>query len=170
MAATKNIIYGLKRSTSSGIGALNIDSAPKEGIVIAENRIQLINSQMKVLTADAAIDASYQGNVYFSEVDITQWFTLKGDKYGFDDWVIFSGDIGSRVDEITSYDDRSFETYLSSIGFSDSIDEFMEKIISQTRSSWTQEFTAEAINAYIRAGYGDTVCGRVEQDFFTSTD
>lgn len=170
VAATKNIIYGLKRNTSSGIGAINIDSAPKNGIVVAENRIQLINSQMKVLTADAGIDASYQGNVYFSDADITQWFTLKGDKYGFDDWVMFSGDIGSRVDETTSYDERSFETYLSSIGFSDSIDEFMEEIVSQSRSSWSQVFTAEAINAYIRDGYGDTVCGRLEQDFFTFND
>ena len=170
VSATRNVIYGLKRITSSGIGAVNIDGAPKNGIVIAENRIQLINSQMKVLTADAEIDASYHGNVYFSEADITQWFSLKGDKYSFDDWMIFSGDTGSRVDDATSYDDRSFETYLSSIGFSNSIDEFMESIVSQTRSSWSQVFTAKAINAYIRSGYGDTVCGRVEQDFFTLID
>ena len=54
--------------------------------------------------------------------------------------------------------ERTFETYLDSIGFGSSIDSFVRSAMEQPTRTWSENFSAKRINAYIREGYGNTTC------------
>jgi len=155
-----NLIHGLiKTQAGDAFGAITIDSAPKSNISVTNNRLQLAGSQMRVLVSEQISEVEFSDNSYYSSVDSSLWFRSGGVDYDLADWALVAGD-GSSVanEQVFLNPQRNFESYLSSIGLNDNIDSFMEAIVSQNKSTWGQELTAKAIIAYIRNGYGGSVC------------
>ncbi len=64
-------------------------------------------------------------------------------------WGPFPNSAGSFPDP-----DRSISTYMTSIGQTASLDAFLTEARLQARSNWRREYTAKAVNSYIRAGFG----------------
>ena len=48
---------------------------------------------------------------------------------------------------------RSIESYMTSIGETGTMENFILKIKSQNRYNWDTRFTAETVNGYIKAGF-----------------
>ena len=156
----ENTLHGLIRSTPSSIaGAITVNSSPKENITISKNNIQLANSKMRVLVTDPLDSIKFEGNNYFSGLISNEWFGSLGVNYDIDGWRTASGDINSTVGQASFLEPkRTFETYLSSIGLAQSIDDFMEQAVNQSKDNWNQDITAQAVITYIREAYGNLIC------------
>jgi len=50
--------------------------------------------------------------------------------------------------------ERNLESYLSSIGDTPTFEFFLEQVRSQSKSNWKSQYTAAAVNDYIREGFG----------------
>lgn len=158
VSIVQNTIYGLKRE-EPGMSAIKIGPDPKKNITVLSNSIQLAESKLGVLDVFNIADISFNDNAYSSGADPDQWFQINGSDEGFDSWVDLSKDINSTaIQHDFSAPPRSFETYLSLVGSSDSIDDFIGLVVNQSRMVWRKDLTAEAITSYLREGYGGMKC------------
>ena len=156
----ENTIHGLVTpSPSSKVGAISVNRDPKSNILVSGNTIQLVGSNMRVVVADQIDSVVFQGNKYFSSLDDDEWFRSEGVDYDINTWRALSGDVSSSVEQDLFLEPkRTFETYLMSIGLSESLDEFTEQAANQSKSNWNRDFTAQAVLHYIREAYGDMKC------------
>ena len=157
---SKNIIYDLFMTASSNNnGAIRMNSDPKSNIRIFDNNIQLAGSKIRPVISENVASTEFDNNVYFSGADLDQWFRVDGNNNSFDSWQDLSGDMGSSIEQqYFSQPERSFESYLSSIGLGASLDDFIEAVSSQSEHTWDERFSALTINRYIKQGYGNTTC------------
>lgn len=160
ITVSKNLIYGLKmleRSTNNG--AITVDDDPKSNISITDNNIQLSGGKMLPVIVDETVAGRFQNNRYYTGSDVEQWFRVAGVDYSYDDWLTLAGDTGSSNEQQTfDAPERSFETYLTSIGLSPNINAFVEAATNLPPRTWDERFSAAKINTYIREGYGNTTC------------
>lgn len=157
-----NTIHGLLKD-SSGInsGAITIDAQKKNNIIVGGNNIQLAGSKMRVIVSQDISNVVFSNNSYFSDADPDVWFRENENDREFESWREETGDINSLVAQSSfSEPRRSFETYLSLIGASGSIDTFVELVVSQSKDDWSRDLTASAISDYIREGYGGLRCSQ----------
>jgi hypothetical protein len=70
-------------------------------------------------------------------------------------WKSLVHDSSSQAHE-TPFPDptRTIATYHASIGGAPSLESFMLEARKQSRLTWRPQYTAEAVNDYIRAGFG----------------
>jgi len=157
---SENTIHGLiKDEPGSKSAAIKIDWERKENITVVRNNVQLAGSSMRVMIVEDSANITFDSNKYYSDANSNLWFSLSGTDHEFDLWVEKTNDINSTIiDEAFTEPKRSFETYISSIGASLSIDSFVELVVSQSKGGWRKDLTAEAISGYIREGYGDLNC------------
>ncbi|MDG1819167.1 MAG: hypothetical protein P8H31_04980 [Porticoccaceae bacterium] len=157
---SENTIHGLiTPNPSSKTGAISINSDPKENIRISGNNIQLVGSNMRVLMADQLDSVVLEENKYYSGLDSTEWFHSQGVSYDIDAWRPVSGDTNSTVVQDSFLEPkRTFEAYLSSIGLSQSINDFSQQVANQSKNNWSRDFTAQSVIEYIRDGYGGLKC------------
>ena len=156
----ENTLHGLVApNPNSKVGAISVDSAPKSNILITQNNVQLANSNMRVVVASQLDGLEFESNRYFSGLDETQWFRAVDVNYDIDAWRSISGDINSSVGNDSFMEPkRTFESYLSSIGVTPSIDVFLDNVVAQSKDNWRRDLSAQAILEYIREGYGNTRC------------
>ena len=68
-------------------------------------------------------------------------FVRVGVSYDIDTWRPVSGDTNSTIGKDSFLEPkRTFETYLSSIGLAQSIDDFMEQAVNQSKDNWNPDF------------------------------
>ena len=160
VAIAQNTIHGLNSpNPSSKNGAITVDSFTKSNILVSYNNIQLSSSNMRVLIADQLDSVVFEENKYFSGLDSAEWFRALGENYDIDGWRPVSGDTNSTVGQDSFLEPkRTFETYLSSIGISQSIDDFSQQVANQSKANWSRDFTAQSVIEYIRDGYGGLKC------------
>ena len=89
-----------------------------------------------------AIAASWAWMQSGGLISLAQWKPLVRDTTSVAAWVPFP-DPG-----------RSIPTYHASIGGAAGLDAFMTEARRQSRAFWRPQYTAEAVNTYVRAGYG----------------
>jgi len=155
-----NLVYGLKKgATNERSGSIIVDKGPKEEIRITDNLLQLVDSKLRPIFADEIEQLTFTANKYFSEADEDLWFRAGGVDYDFQSWASYADDISSSAVQHEMLDpERSFETYLLTIGVNPTVDAFVAEIKKQTKYNWRQEFTAKVINEYIKEGYGGESC------------
>lgn len=168
--ASFNVIYGLMKSeSSSNAGAITVNKGPKEEIKITDNFIQLVDSKMRPMVSDSIDQTTFQNNKYFSEADLDVWFRTNGKDYSFDNWNSLVVDAGSSSEELSFLDsERTFETYLLSIGINPTIADFVAEASKQSKLNWRRALTAQQINEYIREGYGNVSCPNKGSTYFSS--
>lgn len=156
----ENTIHGLiAPNPSAKNGAITVNSGPKENIRVSGNNIQLVDSNMRVLLTESVDSIVFEDNHYFSDLDSGEWFRSQDVSYNIDEWRSVASDNNSTVGQDSFLEPkRTFETYLSSVGLSPSIDEFSQLAASQTKINWNRDFTAQAVLDYIRQGYGNMTC------------
>lgn len=97
---------------------------------------------------------SFSGNKYNSTKAANTWFNINGSMLTNAQWVTLTGD--NSTFEAATYPDptRDVDTYMQSLGETATIDAFIAKCRMQDRYSWDTRYTADAVNNYIRAGFG----------------
>ena len=133
--------------------------ASSTGVEIFDNILQQPNGGFLVGTNNDAAGATLHDNVYYSaapdppDVWSRGWFSL-GSSVSMTEWLATTGETAATVEQVTFVDpDRTIETYAESIGLQPTYEAFITEAIGQSKYNWRPELTAEAVNAYIRAGF-----------------
>ena len=122
---------------------------------------------MRPVVTDGIDQIIFNNNKYFSEADPDLWFRSEEKDYNFEEWSSYAQDFDSLSGQHKLIDtERSFETYLSSIGINPTIDSFVKEIKKQSKLNWRQDFTARVINEYVREGYGSISCPNKGSTYF----
>ena len=149
-----NVIYDFK-NVLNAIWIKNDDGSGISATTFSDNLIDNPTSSGVTIRAeyDTAGKWTFQGNKYFSDRAEPYRFYIGGD-VTFDSWKTLTGD--NSTFEQHSFPDptRSIETYMASLGETATIDVFIAKARAQDRYNWDTRYTADAVNDYIRAGFG----------------
>lgn len=123
-----------------------------------QNRIGFFNNEVQgaiLMHNDLAEKGGFHHNHYSSTLNQSKWFTSTvTTNLSLADYRKRSGDTTS-VAGTRNYvaPDRTVETYLTSQGLATDMDSFAAELVQQSKFNWRPALGAEAINAYIRAGF-----------------
>ncbi len=148
-----NLFHGLRNCG----GAIIIGGHRRfRGVIIAENLLQFPGLTSRLVTADGSGGGvTFRGNTYWSGAEPDRWFRVGDESLSFDEWVRRSGERAARRRKVEFADpDRSIETYMNWLGGEPTIAAFIAVARRQSRRTWRPEFTAPAVNRWIRAGFG----------------
>lgn len=132
-----------------------------DNISFTGNEIQQSDYSGRILWHEFAdnIDAVSSANNKFWSA--TNQFGIGGSNVNFTTWRTQIGDTTSTLEEISYPDpDRNLGTYHTSLGKTGTFDAFIAEARRQSRFNWRESYTADAVNDYIRAGFGigDLTC------------
>jgi hypothetical protein len=152
-----NIVYDWTGPAASSKFSLGVNGTPGGVIRFASNDFQQ-PAGGQIIANGAAIDPAlytYLQNTYYTTAAANQWFSISGvGTIAFPEWVTASGDSGSEARQRTYPDPgRTIETYAASLGLGASLDAFLAQARLQSRTNWHPEYTARAVNDYIRGGF-----------------
>jgi len=116
--------------------------------------MQMINGSKEIVSvvSSSFVGLHFANNRYFSIAPSHDWFNPGGTIAG---WLEISSETGANESQV-SYPDagRNVKTYSATLGGSASTEDFMEKLLKQSRFNWRTEYTAISVNNYIREGFG----------------
>ena len=125
------------------------------GMVVEDNIFQS-NSAIKIVGAEYNPSGLwlFSDNKYSTTAISGARFSIESSVVSDENWAETTVD--SSAFETVSFPDptRSVETYMASLGETATIDAFVAKGRAQDRYNWDTRFTAEATNAWIKAGFG----------------
>ena len=97
----------------------------------------------------------FSGSTYWSAADPGTWFGVNRETMGLRRWVETSGETGAAMRKIDYPDpERNIQKYMQHLGMEPTREAFLAAIRAQSRRHWRKEFTAAAINDWMRAGFG----------------
>lgn len=154
-----NIVYNWGNNNTGG-NTYSAGLSCANGMIgtnlIHQNDIQMNNLRGSCVNQGAAfINTTYQNNRYYNVASggswYEQWFQPQG---SYTAWLAASAETGSS-DVSINYTDpgRNIATYLTSIGESGGVTEFIAACKLNSRCGWNDLFTASAMNEYIRSGF-----------------
>lgn len=153
VTVSDNVIHGLR----SGAAAIIISQSDSlSDVLFSRNLVQPGGQTAGVLhLRDGLGGVVFQANVYDSgEGD---WGRIGDSALGFDEWVVKSGETNAVSRMLRFPDpDRTVETYMATLGGEPTLDAFIAEARKQSKANWRKEFTASAVNAYVREGFGIT--------------
>ncbi|MCH7909809.1 MAG: hypothetical protein IIB38_09360, partial [Candidatus Hydrogenedentes bacterium] len=127
-------------------------------ITVRNNQFQSLDT-IKPLVLMRNYDGSlitFTGNTYHSNKPTNAWFTTtnEGTFMSYTEWVNLTGETGSQARQIPYVDpNRDLGTYHASLGKTGTFEAFIAEARLQSKANWRTEYTAVAVNAYIRAGF-----------------
>jgi hypothetical protein len=100
---------------------------------------------------------TYDGNHYSTSAGAGDWFCVGGDRLSLAAWQAASGESSADTD-VPAWPDpgRTIGGYAGTLGLPPTLEGFVAEARLQSRHDWSPELTAAAVNAYIRAGYGES--------------
>ncbi len=153
MSINSNVAYGLKESKNLYFA----NTLPIQEVLNCSFTNNILSSPVD---GDYTIDALYavtpwtfSGNTYYSDKVEGTRFRHLGVEVTLANWRLLTGD-NSTWGSVSFVDNtRTIETYMASLGETATLDEFYVKCRENTRYSWDTRFTAEEVNAWIKAGF-----------------
>jgi len=146
-----NIIYNVY----SGQSIVQFrDGGIQNNIIFNDNTLDT-GDEAPLLYYSPLADSDFDDNFFYTENEEEEWFVSSEEGYiDFARYQELSGDTGS-VCERKAYaaPDRTIETYLDAIGLDMNMDAFVEALVQQSKYSWDDNLSADAINSYIRDGF-----------------
>jgi hypothetical protein len=151
---SNNIVYAW-----DGFSKLKGDAAQIVNVQLLGNKFQNEITPEVLIQHDQASSANptsvvSANNVFYSIAAPDAWFEADA-TLSLAQWKVLVNDTTS-VAQPASFPDptRTIATYHSSIGGIPSLEAFMAEVRQQSKSKWRAEYTASAVNAYFRAGFG----------------
>jgi hypothetical protein len=145
-----NVIFGMK---TNGSLVTFIDTLAS--VVFRDNAVQSQNIAARLVTTGGFSGLSFSSNSYFSARPAAEWFRAGGTNADLAGWVTRSGETGAQGNAISYPDpDRTVESYHASLGKPATFSSFIDEARKQSKANWRPEYTAAAINDWIRAGFG----------------
>ena len=127
-------------------------------ITVRNNQFQSIDTSRPIVLMrnyDGNL-ITFSGNTYHSNKPTNGWFTTnnEGTYMSYTEWVNLTGETGSQARQIPYVDpNRDLGTYHASLGKTGTFEAFIAEARLQSKTNWRTEYTAVAVNAYIRAGF-----------------
>ncbi|NLF40859.1 hypothetical protein GX586_15555, partial [bacterium] len=145
-----NTLWGL-----NGGDALKPNGAGITSITWLRNKVQANVAQTRAANANAFPTGHvFRTNIYYSTRAASDWFRLGSQACSFDQWAQQVGEAGSCTGKVAFVDpDRSVERYNALVGGAQSYTDFIARVRQQSKRTWRPEYTAQAINAWIRDGF-----------------
>jgi hypothetical protein len=127
-----------------------------EGITFAHNVLQVAELDKPLVSARGTLDGvAFSGNTYHNARPDDAWFSTGDQLLGFDAWQRHTGETAAVAAEADFPDPkRTVETYMASLGLEPTLEAFIAEVRKQSKANWRPEFTAAAVNGYVRAGFG----------------
>ena len=169
-----NLLYNLH----SRLAGIVLSSPGKlENIQIKNNQIQFPKLKTSIINSSANLrNFSFENNTYYSDATPEKWFGLVNDQFYYLQWIKDSArmewkDIPKKEIDLKTWrkvsrdktskqqavkyphPNRTIEEYNSNVGGKATYDDFLLNIRKQSKSNWRQEYTADAINDWFRAGF-----------------
>jgi len=95
------------------------------------------------------------GNRFHSTLPERAWFRVGGRNHDLEQWKQLVNDKSSVAQQAQFPDpNRTIASYGTSIGKPASLAAFLAEARLQSKANWRPAYTAAAVNAYIRAGFG----------------
>lgn len=147
-----NIVWKWWTAGTPGATGIGIEGTPLAPITIRKNAVQMLTGGSAVLNP-VSVQLSLSGNRYYAPTPTV--FQLGNNGYTFPQWVAVTGEDSSSFTQATyPSPDRTIGTYMAALGRSPTLGAFLEQARLQSRVYWRQEYTAQAVTDYIRAGFG----------------
>lgn len=132
--------------------------ADQERIELADNRFESIGSPKPILQARAPLSGfRFTNNLFVARGEAGPSFKVGDRTLDYAQWSKTTGDRPSVAKRADFPDPRrTLESYQASQGGKPGIAGLLEEVRQQSRARWREEYTAAAINDYLRAGFGLT--------------
>ncbi|MCC6660584.1 MAG: right-handed parallel beta-helix repeat-containing protein [Phycisphaerales bacterium] len=159
MVVKNNVVYDWASPTDGAVqfaagGAFNL----YQGTQFTGNKIVLPTVPSAVVDFDAApwIGGIVQvsGNKYWSSNIASRWFVIGGTNLNLASWASLTGD-GSTSFPASNFPapTRDVAAYNASLGGPATIEDFLARARQQSKLNWNPEYTAAAVNTWMRAGF-----------------
>lgn len=146
---TGNVVYNLEDSSTYMLYA-NSSTATYN---FSNNKISILNGNPK-LTLIKTGPNQHSNNKWHSSTGGSSGWVINGADNSFLNFAASIGDTSSTYGSISFPDPtRSIETYMRSLGADATIDAFIVAARAQNRYSWNSQFTANAVNTWIKKGF-----------------
>lgn len=152
-----NIVYDWPSVGDGNASVGMINNATASGTVrIHDNSIVLTTGGFVLgdqnSTNNLPVTAQYSNNRYYTTNAQPFQFNLRNT---FSDWMNWAHDSGTQWGAVNYPDpSRTISSYMQSIGGSPTLDAFMARARVQERGHWAGQYTAAAVNTYVRGGFG----------------
>lgn len=152
-----NIVYKWSPPDNSQYGQALVFNDTVSGITLSNNKFQQPGGGRVIWDNATSAQYTISNNRYYSTNAMP---FHKGSDMAFPQWAAATSDSGSAFNQPSFPDpNRSIATYMTSLGQTPTLDAFLAQARLQSKANWRQQYTAWAVNAYIRAGFGMTVPG-----------
>lgn len=148
-----NLIHGLH---STGALVQLPGGADQRGIALSGNVIQGTTGEAALVRAEGNL-SPYRpaGNTYHGIRDPEQWFRIADQSYGLEGWTERTNETGAVAREVSFPDpQRTVAGYNAAVGGEPTFEAFVAEVRRQSKANWRPQYTARAVNDYIRAGFG----------------
>ena len=148
-----NIVYDWSRPQQLGSTALAVSSNMVAHIYNNTFQMPAQGDALSLKFANPPSLLSFSGNRYFSTSSTP--FEYADAHHDYSSWISYSGETGSSLTQVSfPHPERSISTYMSSLGGTPSLDGFLTQARAQSKWNWRDEYSAQAVNEYIREGFG----------------
>jgi len=106
-------------------------------------------------SASATAMTSASNRFFSVNAPAGSWMQVSGANHSMSSWKNLVGDTTS-ISQTIQYPDpgRSTASYNASLGGASSHDAFIAEVRKQSKANWRVQYTADAVNDYVRAGFG----------------
>jgi hypothetical protein len=139
----------------NGGDALKPNGVGIQSVIWLRNKVQDTDAQTRMASAVALpVGHAFYSNIYWSSRATSEWFRIGTPSYSFAQWAQLVGERGSYAGRIEFSDpDRSVERYNAVVGGLPIYTDFIARVRLQSKRTWRPEYTARAINTWIRDGF-----------------
>jgi hypothetical protein len=157
---SSNVEYNWKYGVgfrSADAGAQLSTGATKTNVSFTNNTISNPTNAGYFVKADTTLSGlSFADNTYYGDKSASALFYINAVDYSLSGWQTASGDNSIVTEPTFPYPTRTIETYMTSIGETNTLAGFIAKCRATDRYNWDTECSADAVNDYLRAGFGMT--------------
>jgi hypothetical protein len=150
----RNVV--IRGNTFYGLRGKSLAVASKDtwrGLVVRQNAfVDASHASCLIDHSGPFTNVKYEGNRYSGSG--SDWFCVDGKRHGLPAWQATSKE-ATAEHATSSYVDasRTLRSYAASLGLEATIGAFVGEASKQSRYTWRKEFSARAVNDYIRAGF-----------------
>jgi hypothetical protein len=152
-----NVVYGWSGAgNTKGCGFLIGNNQLPPSVVLRSNTFaQPGGGAVGGLYRLAAPGGVFDGNRYFSSDPSERWFNIQEEPVEPAVWAQRANEPNLVLTQPNFPDPgRTLETFMASLNRAGTLEAFLAEARQQSRTNWREDFTAGAVNRYIRQGFG----------------
>ena len=158
----RNVVYGIRMSSRHApLKLLANSEGGLQNIRVFENQFQSQLHPTMLAIVESLDGITFENNTWYTVAEGKPFRIGSGDgqrELSFDEWLKVSGERGGKYRKIDYPDpDRSIENYMRKLGYKGTDEQlyaqFFVEVRKMRRGAWRREFTARAINDYLREGF-----------------